>query len=836
MQSVPNSTASCLPGPQLRVVESHMSSVSEEMWSRGSMYDKQVVQVLGPVVSVPPVDRLEAQFLYDYGGVVVYDSKASISTDPLPISPTPNLPIDPKKKSLDLSPEPDKKKYLSLPPYPPSPSFTPSFQLTVPPDSLLFESRFESGNLRRVIRRQETEYLLFLQEDTESKGHTQWYYFSVYSRNAGVYRFEIGNLYKTKSLYREGMLPAVRSEKSGGGWQRGGFDVEYKENDLHIPNHTKAYSLTFSYEFTHEDDTVYFAHAVPYTYSDLSTWLNHIQSHHSHIARVDPLCPTLAGNTCEMMTITQNLPTYKSYLAEHTEWNMTSSGRKLLRSRPDIPPQHSKKKGIVLTSRVHPGEIAGSYLLKGAVEFLLSDAPEAVFLRTHCVIKVIPMLNPDGVRYGNSRCSLLGVDLNRRWRNPNKHMHPTIYHTKRMMQVFSEQHEIALFCDFHGHSYQRNAFLYGCSQSFFQLSDRKANIISKMIPLLLNERNTNLAWNQCSFSHDRTKESTARLVVYNEFRVINSYTLEASFYANSESNSQFSIEDYGNIGKDLMVVSTCLVTKTGFYRSLMRVRDLLKRLEVTQLLEKSKSVNVIRAEKPSPGKREGGTPARLSLGQSEARTGEAGTTALAEKQLWETVLAYDDKIKVNTECEDSDSSGSETEMEVPRRVLTPIKSLRKVQSKAGDPKANFSRSPGYIRPISHRVGPLITPPKIYRSERSPVLSNSRNPLLSHQNRENKGNIRTEGQISSSSSTTLVNCCFEPLVLTTDPGIRSVVTLSRLQKPQSRTGSLGRTRTVDPTGTVRASSKLQCYYVDPGEMRVRKALERRKTLVRERIIG
>jgi len=28
------------------------------------------------------------------------------------------------------------------------------------------------------------------------------------------------------------------------------------------------------------------------------------------------------------------------------------------------------------------------------------------------------MLNPDGVIYGNYRCSLLGVDLNRKWTKP----------------------------------------------------------------------------------------------------------------------------------------------------------------------------------------------------------------------------------------------------------------------------------------------------------------------------------------------------------------------------------------------------------------------------------
>lgn len=42
------------------------------------------------------------------------------------------------------------------------------------------------------------------------------------------------------------------------------------------------------------------------------------------------------------------------------------------------------------------------------------------------------MLNPDGVINGNTRCSLAGVDLNRCWIEPNKKIHPTIFHTKQV--------------------------------------------------------------------------------------------------------------------------------------------------------------------------------------------------------------------------------------------------------------------------------------------------------------------------------------------------------------------------------------------------------------------
>lgn len=36
------------------------------------------------------------------------------------------------------------------------------------------------------------------------------------------------------------------------------------------------------------------------------------------------------------------------------------------------------------------------------------------------IIKIIPMVNIDGVIHGNYRTSLIGCDLNRRWKNPKK--------------------------------------------------------------------------------------------------------------------------------------------------------------------------------------------------------------------------------------------------------------------------------------------------------------------------------------------------------------------------------------------------------------------------------
>jgi murein tripeptide amidase MpaA len=75
-------------------------------------------------------------------------------------------------------------------------------------------------------------------------------------------------------------------------------------------------------------------------------------------------------------------------------------------------------------------------MLQGCIEFILSDDPIAAELRNRFIFKIIPILNPDGVIHGNYRSSLMGVDLNRRWKNPSKFLHPTIYYAKSLIRFF----------------------------------------------------------------------------------------------------------------------------------------------------------------------------------------------------------------------------------------------------------------------------------------------------------------------------------------------------------------------------------------------------------------
>ncbi len=169
-----------------------------------------------------------------------------------------------------------------------------------------------------------------------------------------------------------------------------------------VANYKSYYTLTFTYKFKQSDDLVYFAYSLPYTYTDLHEYLLNISSDpkRQRILSRKTLCSSIAGNKCELLTFTE------------------------IKSQEES----KKKKGVVISARVHPGETVGSWMMQGVMEFLASyTSYEAYMLRKNFIFKIIPMVNPDGVINGNYRCSLAGCDLNRRWKVPSRVLHPVVY-------------------------------------------------------------------------------------------------------------------------------------------------------------------------------------------------------------------------------------------------------------------------------------------------------------------------------------------------------------------------------------------------------------------------
>ncbi|CAF3345315.1 unnamed protein product [Rotaria sp. Silwood1] len=400
--------------------------------------------------------------------------------------------------------------------------------------SLIFESRFEGGNLRQVKRVGQFEYELVLRPDLYTRRHTQWYYFRVQNMIANItYRFRIINLVKKSSLYNEGMQILLFSDVAGKkelrGWHRVGHHinyVEYKQRTYNplLERDINYFELDFQLEFAHTGDTCYIAHCYPYTFSDLKDDLDYLSSIRSQeVFRRDILCESQAGNSCFIVTVTDE----------------------------SVP--ISQKKFVFITARIHPGETNSSYMMRGVLEFITSDDKVAQKLRSQLVFKIVPMLNPDGVIIGNYRCSLTGKDMNRNFRHPRKQTFPTIYHMKQLMQdLQKEQHEILAFCDLHGHSRKSNVFAYGCDGCDGPQPDMKNFLSARVLPYIMSRTAPEMfSFDYCKFHIHRCKESTGRVVMWKEMLIKNSFTLEASFAGSSivEKSCHFNIQDYEKFGQ-----------------------------------------------------------------------------------------------------------------------------------------------------------------------------------------------------------------------------------------------------------------------------------------------
>lgn len=384
---------------------------------------------------------------------------------------------------------------------------------------LVFDSNFESGNLLKVYQHSEKEFVLILREDFSNQKYSHWFYFSVKPEKLSEATFHIVNIQKQDSALAEGMQIVAKEENK---WQRSGKNIIFRKNCkfLNYTNGIKSFCLSFSYDFT-STSKIFFAYSYPYTYTDLEKSLSLHKKSNLKILKIENICKSLSGLDLPVITITNNV---------HSDFK--------------------SKKIIVFIGRVHPSEAPSSHIVSGMLSFLLSKSEEAEKLRNTFVYIIVPMINPDGVKYGNTRCSLLGVDLNRRWPEPVPHLHPEVYSVKKMIQGLHEKYGIFMICDIHSHAKKKNVFMYGCNSKKSDKISKEINNKAKIVPLLLSKHNSHFSLKDSHFKMDKSKESTARIVMFRQLGIVNSYTVETSFFG-SEFQKIFEVNDWEKIGQDL---------------------------------------------------------------------------------------------------------------------------------------------------------------------------------------------------------------------------------------------------------------------------------------------
>lgn len=293
-----------------------------------------------------------------------------------------------------------------------------AMQCTRPePEKTCIHFNFDHGSLGPLKEVQKNEFegqtMHWIKSDQIGNQY-YWFYFQVDNAENETLKFKLTNLqgvYRGNRhlLYTGETRPVISYDRQN--WKRIS-DVDYDQN---------AYTFTFQHTFT--ENRAWIAYAHPYSLSRKQDYLERIADH--PMVEIDTIGYSREERPVEMITI-------------------PSDGNP------------GKMKTLFFTGLQHPGEDCVGYLFEGLLDFILSDDPMAARIRDHYLIKLVFMMNPDGVFHGTTRYSWTMEDLNAEWDTTECFVEPEVEAVKSWAEKWMDRgNQIAMMLDFHSHG-QKN--------------------------------------------------------------------------------------------------------------------------------------------------------------------------------------------------------------------------------------------------------------------------------------------------------------------------------------------------------------------------------------------
>lgn len=177
--------------------------------------------------------------------------------------------------------------------------------------------------------------------------------------------------------------------------------------------------------------------------------------------------------------------------------------RELCRSRGDrpVPMLHvmegdlptERRFGVWVQARQHAWECGSSWVAQGFGEWLLRDDPEAVWLRQHAEVFLIPLMDVDNAATGNGGKDAHPQDHNRDW-SPEPHWNEVLA-AKRGVTDLVDQGRMDVFLDLHNPGPDDPTFFYilepallkepmiGLRDRFIDLAYARISRIKPLIPM-----------------------------------------------------------------------------------------------------------------------------------------------------------------------------------------------------------------------------------------------------------------------------------------------------------------------------------------------------------------
>lgn len=273
---------------------------------------------------------------------------------------------------------------------------------------------FEGGNLGEVQQISDNHWECAVAGESDSEDRNRqasWYYFRVegakdqqliidLTKLLGEYNYKPGAHAITAET-----RPVISYDQEE--WRHlSDEEVEWNEEKVELRLKLKP-----------RQNKMWIAHQPPYTTARLNQFLSSYQN--DPLIEIDQIGESADGKPLHLLHITN----------------------------PDIPLE--QKKVIWLMARQHSWESGTSWVMEGALRYLL-DTAEGIALLDKQLFQVMPMADPDGVARGGVRFNKFGHDLNRNWDLVMPDEMPEIYAQKTaIVNWLLQGHKIDVFLSIH---------------------------------------------------------------------------------------------------------------------------------------------------------------------------------------------------------------------------------------------------------------------------------------------------------------------------------------------------------------------------------------------------
>ena len=152
-------------------------------------------------------------------------------------------------------------------------------------------------------------------------------------------------------------------------------------------------------------------------------------------------------------------------------------------------------------------------------------------------------------------------------------IHPSVHALRRMLTQKKAKGRTLIYCDLHGHSKKLNSFVYGCNTAANGGFSSWTKV--RLLPRLIASLTPRFHYNECTFRIEASKLGTGRIVLWNEFSVTNSFTMETSMFGFEDADGQ--VKPFWE--RDMRELGEVLVK--GLYTYTKMLKELERELKVT---------------------------------------------------------------------------------------------------------------------------------------------------------------------------------------------------------------------------------------------------------------